>query len=279
MKIKRVLNNNVVVSLDGKGQEIIVMGCGIAFQKKPNDIVNKSKVEKVFVLEDQMMIGKFQQLLDEVPMEYMTITDRIIKYTEEKFNKPIKDIVYLSITDHIYNSALRFKGGVGLKNGLLWDIKRLYKEEFEVGLYALTVIQEEVGIEFPEDEAAYIATHIVNARLNEEIPIVMNMTKMTQEILNIVKYHYRMELDEESLAYSRFVTHLKFFAQRLFNNKKYVSQEDDELYNIVKLKYKDAYECAKKIDKFLELEYNYKLTHEEELYLIIHIERVVEKHK
>ena len=88
-----------------------------------------------------------------------------------------------------------------------------------------------------------------------------------------------MELDEESLAYSRFVTHLKFFAQRLFNNKKYVSQEDDELYNIVKLKYKDAYECAKKIDKFLELEYNYKLTHEEELYLIIHIERVVEKHK
>lgn len=212
-------------------------------------------------------------------MEYMTITDRIIKYTEAKFQKAINDIVYLSITDHIYNSALRFKAGVVLKNGLLWDIKRLYKEEFEVGLYALKVIQEEVGIEFPEDEAAYIATHIVNARLNEEIPIVMNMTKMTQEILNIVKYHYRMELDEESLAYSRFVTHLKFFAQRLFNNKKYVSQEDDELYNIVKLKYKDAYECAKKIDKFLELEYNYKLTHEEELYLIIHIERVVEKHK
>ena len=59
MKIKRVLNNNVVVSLDEKGQEIIVMGCGIACQKKPNDIVNKSKVEKIFVLEDQMMIGKF----------------------------------------------------------------------------------------------------------------------------------------------------------------------------------------------------------------------------
>lgn len=61
-------------------------------------------------------------------MEYMTITDRIIKYTEAKFQKAINDIVYLSITDHIYNSALRFKAGVVLKNGLLWDIKRLYKE-------------------------------------------------------------------------------------------------------------------------------------------------------
>ena len=73
-----------------------------------------------------------------------------------------------------------------------------------------------------------------------------------------------------------FVSHLIL---QSINNKKYVSQEDDELYNIVKLKYKDAYACVKKIDKFLELEYNYKLTHEEELYLIIHIERVVEKHK
>lgn len=279
MKIKRVLNNNVVVSLDDNGQEIIVMGCGIAFQKKPNDIVNKAKVEKVFVLEDKMMTKKFQQLLAEVPMEYMTITDKIIKYTEDKFKKPINDIVYISITDHIYNSALRFKEGVVLKNGLLWDIKRLYKEEYEIGLYALQVIKEEVGIEFPKDEAAFIATHIVNARLNEEIPIVMSMTKLTQEILNIVKYHYQIDLDEESLAYSRFITHLKFFAQRLFNNKKYASQGEDELLEIVKLKYKEACECVKKIDRLLQTEYNYELTDEEELYLIIHIERVVEKHK
>ena len=146
MKIKRVLNNNVVVSLDDNGQEIIVMGCGVAFQKKPNDIVNKAKVEKVFVLKDEMMTQKFQQLLAEVPMEYMTITDKIIKYTEDKFKKSINDIVYISITDHIYNSSLRFKEGIFLKNGLLWDIKRLYKEEFEVGLYALNALQDMVGI-------------------------------------------------------------------------------------------------------------------------------------
>lgn len=278
MRIKRVLNNNVIVSQDENGQEIIVMGCGIAFQKKPNDIVNKAKVEKIFVLDDKRITQKFQQLLAEVPMEYMTITDRIINYTEDKFKKPINHIVYISITDHIYNSTLRFKEGIILKNGLLWDIKRLYKEEFEVGLYALEVIKEEVGIEFPEDEAAFIATHIVNARLNEEIPIVMNMTKLTQEILNIIKYHYKIELDDNSMAYSRFITHLKFFAQRLFNNKKHQDQ-DDELFHIVKIKYPEAFECVKKIDKFLRVEYNYELTNEEELYLMIHIERVIEKHK
>ncbi|MGR5686730.1 CAT RNA binding domain-containing protein [Thomasclavelia ramosa] len=34
MKIKRIYNNNVVVSNDMSGKEIIIIGRGIAFQKK-----------------------------------------------------------------------------------------------------------------------------------------------------------------------------------------------------------------------------------------------------
>lgn len=279
MIIKKVLNNNVVVSVNDEKKEIIVMGCGIAFQKKNGDTLNKDKIEKIFVLDDKDMTKQFQELLSEVPIEYMTITDKIVKYTEEKFKKKLNDIIYISITDHIHSSVERYLKGIELKNGLLWDIKRLYKDEFEIGKYALKVIKDEIKVELPEDEAAFIATHIVNAQLNEGIPSVMNMTKLIQEILNIVKYHFRIDLDEESLDYYRFITHLKFFAQRLFNEKTHENNKDNELFNIVKEKYSRSYECIKKVSKFIEDKYSYELTNEEQLYLIIHIERLVEKHK
>lgn len=279
MIIKKILNNNVVVSVNDEEKEIIVMGCGIAFQKKNGDILNKDKIEKIFVLDDKNMTKQFQELLSEIPIEYMTITDKIVKYTEGKFGKKLNDIVYISITDHIYSSVERYLSGMELKNGLLWDIKRLYKDEFEVGKYALGVIKEELKVDLPEDEAAFIATHIVNAQLNEGIPSVMNITKLMQEIMNIVKYHFRIDIDEESLDYYRFITHLKFFAQRLFNENIHANNKDNELFDIVKEKYNNSYECIKKISQFIEEKYSYKLTNEEKLYLIIHIERVVEKHK
>ncbi|WP_334212291.1 PRD domain-containing protein [Clostridium paraputrificum] len=103
----------------------------------------------------------------------------------------------------------------------------------------------------------------------------MNMTKVMQEILNIVKYHYRIDFDEESLSYYRFITHLKFFAQRLFNGKTY-TDKDDEIYDMIKIKYPIAHECVKKVEKFIKEKYTYDLTKEEKLYLMIHIQRVTE---
>ena len=36
------------------------------------------------------------------------------------------------------------------------------------------------------------------------------MTRVMQEILQLVKYQLQLNYDEESLSYQRFVTHLKF---------------------------------------------------------------------
>lgn len=75
----------------------------------------------------------------------------------------------------------------------------------------------------------HIALHLVNAELNEEMPNMVNITKIMNDILNIVKRHFRLEYDEESLAYYRFITHLKFFAQRLING---TPPPDNENYHL-----------------------------------------------
>ena len=43
MKIDKVMNNNVVSSIDEDGQEIIVVGTGIGFQGKEGKVVEDSE--------------------------------------------------------------------------------------------------------------------------------------------------------------------------------------------------------------------------------------------
>jgi beta-glucoside operon transcriptional antiterminator len=100
------------------------------------------------------------------------------------------------------------------------------------------------------------------------------VTKVIQNILNMVKNHYRFEYDENALNYSRFVTHLKSLGQRLFSGKIY-EDHDDEMFDAMSSKYFNTYECVKKIKTMIAEDYGYELTKEEQLYLIIHIEKVI----
>jgi len=276
LKIAKVINNNVISVIDAHKKELVVMGRGIAFQKRPGDLVDESKIEKTFKLDNKDVSEKFKTLLYDVPMEYMDVSDRIISYAKERLGKKLNDSIYVSLTDHITFAIERSQKGLIISNPLLWEIKRIYADEYAVGLKAITKIEEMLGITLPQDEAGFIAMHIVNAELNEEMPNVVNMTKLIQDILNIVKYHFKIELDEESLNYFRFLTHLKFFAQRLYTDSPY-NNEDDFLYEMVKEKQKEAFACVLKIRDFIEKTHNHQLTKEEMAYLTIHIERVVNR--
>lgn len=62
MKIDKVFNNNVVQVLSEKNEEIIVMGKGLGFQKKPGDEVNQELIEKRFILQDTDMAGELSRV-------------------------------------------------------------------------------------------------------------------------------------------------------------------------------------------------------------------------
>ncbi|PKG24695.1 BglG family transcription antiterminator LicT [Niallia nealsonii] len=274
MKIEKILNNNAVISIKDK-QEIIVIGRGVAFNKRIGDEINEQQIDKIFTLEDEDIMKKFKTLISDMPIEYMELSEKIIAYAKMKLGKKLSDSIYIHLTDHIHFAIERYKKNLPIKNGLLWETRQLYKDEYEVGLEALNMICEQFGVILPEDEAGFLALHIVNAELNEEMPVVQSMTKIMQEILTVVRYHFKMEFNENSLTFYRFITHLKFFAQRLVRGNHYNSTSDDDLYHVIKLKYPEAHKCSQKIKKFIESSYTYELTDEEMIYLTIHIERVV----
>ncbi|WP_326513790.1 BglG family transcription antiterminator LicT [Clostridium intestinale] len=276
MLISKVLNNNVVTIKNEDNQESVVMGRGIAFQKKKGDEIDEEKIDKIFVLKNKSINDKLITLVNDIPAEYLEVSEEVIKYAEETLNTKLNENIYLTLTDHISFSINRYNNNLEMKNVMLWDIKRLHKPEFDIGIKALKIIKDKIDMTLPEDEAASIAMHILNGELNQDMPQIVDIINLINEVLKIVKYHFNIDFDEESINYYRFITHLKFFAQRMVNGK-YYEDDDNELFEIIRLKYPKSYECTKKIEGFIKQKFNSQLTKEEKLYLIVHTARVVKE--
>lgn len=277
MFIKKILNNNVVVTEGENGKEVIVMGAGIGFKTKKGDFIKTEKIDKIFTLHDTSISKKLETILAEIPFEYLEITEEIINYAKSKLDRKINDSIYITLTDHIFNAVERYKEGVILKTPMIWDTKHFYKTEYEIALVGLKIINKKLNLSMDKDEAAFITLHLVNSGMNEEMSFILDVTQVMQEITDIVKNHFNIEFNEESLVYFRFITHLKFFAQRLLKKIDYEDDTDPDLLDIIKANYKEAYECTKKIKKFIESNYHYILVNEELLYLTIHINKIIKK--
>lgn len=278
MIIQRILTNNALITLDDEGKEQIVCGKGIGYKKHIGDEIDQAMINKVFILARSTLTKQLEQLLCDIPLEYIETSNKIIEMAWVDLGKKMNDSLLISLSDHLYATMQRFLDGVNISNGLLWDIKQFYEEEFEIGCKSLDLIEETFKVRLPEAEAAYIALHLVNAEMDDSnMEEVYNITKVIQDITNIVKYYFSIEFDTKSAYYYRFITHLKFFARRLFAKKQYQSEDDLDFLDVVKVKYETSYKCVCKIGTFLEKKYQYTLTDEEKLYLTIHVQRAVYK--
>lgn len=274
MKITRIINNNVVCAVNARRQELILLGSGIGFQKNKGEEVDKNKIEKEFFLKSKSLSGKLYALLAQIPIEYAKVSDNIIKYAKEMLDKELNENIYLTLTDHISFAVERYNQGLNFNNALLWEIKKFYSQEFKIAQKALDMINKEFNIQLPEDEAGSIALHIVNAELGSEMIETMEITQLIQKVLNIVRYQYKINFNEDSLHYMRFVTHLKFFAYRLFRDNIIIESSDTDFNDIIKRKYKDEYQCGLKIAEIIRRDYHKELTEEELIYLTVHIKRI-----
>jgi beta-glucoside operon transcriptional antiterminator len=273
MKIEKIINNNIVSSYDDKNREIIVMGRGLGFGCKQGQLIDETKVEKIFRMDSEVESERLQSVLADIPIEHIQITDEIITYAKSIISKKLNKNIYITLTDHINFAIERYKQGFNFNNALLWEIKKFYVSEYEVGEKALEIIQDRLKITLPIDEAASIAMHIVNAEFGTQMPSTIDITKLIQNVLKIIKYNYQMELDEDSINYERFITHLKFFAQRIITNRAN-SGSDEEFHNMIKNQYKADYRCAEKIRKYIETEFKMQVPEEELVYLTVHLKRI-----
>lgn len=276
MRIKQILNNNVVSVSDSNGAEFILMGRGLGFNASVGDIVEQKNVEKTFQLADSSVSARFKVLLNEVPVEIIQLTDDIISLARQSLNHTLSDALYVSLADHLHFALKRHLEGLEIQNPLEWEVRHLYRKEYLVGRQALALIASRTGQLLPDTEACSITLHIVNAAMNVPNGQVMEMTRLIFQIQNIVKYWFAISIDENSLNYQRFVTHLKFFAQRVMAGE-ILDNDDAELFEQIPKRYEKTLTCVHAISEFVSKNYRHTMSSSEKLYLTVHIGNVISR--
>ena len=270
MEIVRIYNNNVAVVKDSDGNESIVVGKGLAFQKRPGDSVDCEKIEKNFVMQSAGAMSRLEALVKDIPESYLMISEEIVRMIHESSDLELSENIYITLTDHISVSLKREQQGIVMKSPFLLEIKQFYKQEFALAVKAAEIIKNRLGIEISQDETATIALHIVNAAIGQSLHITMKSTKMIQDILNIVQRECGTEINTETLRYDRFVRHLQFLSRRLLQQSPHGGSDPIELF-VNLLKYPQASTCVREIEKMLDEEYGVQITSSEKNYLVYHI--------
>ena len=275
MRIKKVINNNILCVVDDRGSEMIVTGKGLGFKRKIGERVAPALFEKTYHMEDKAEQRKLRELCEQIPIEHLKLTQDLIEYIKGEITAPLNEALLITLADHISFAIKRKENGVEFTNPLQGAIMSYYPTEYHLGQHCLKVIQEETRANLNPSEAAFIAMHIVNAELNTSMSVMYDMTKLIEGTLEVVEYYYQKKFDRESLDFNRFIVHLRYFAQRLFQAAPRQEDEyDADFQEMIIRSCKQHYKCAQHIAEYIRNAYQKEVSGEELIYLTIHLKRI-----
>lgn len=275
MWITSILNNSALIAVNDKREETILIGKGISYQRKPGEEIDPSIADKQFTRNSEVS-RNLLELFDQIPGEYFEMTNVIVRYANKKLKGELDKSIYLTLFDHINSAVMRCKEGILLSFGMLEEMKLLYPEEYKVAEWALEYINVTLDIELPEDECGFIGTHIIQARINQDIPQINTVMKIVKSVSELVKENYADRFITEGIHFSRFITHLKYFSVRYLNHDQ-IKDDEPIAFLVDRALASGVQDCLTEIDRLMEEKYGDKITEYEKDYLRLHLCQLLKK--
>lgn len=278
MQILRVYNNNLVLSRNKKGQEIILKGLGIGFQKKKGDTVDETIIEKMFVLKgSDAGVQQYVELLNSIPNIFLSIADEILEFATKKYDIQTRDLTLVTLSDHMKGAVDRYKQGLLVPNALNWEIQRMYRNEYHVGIYGVSILNKRLGLNLPEDEAGYIAMHLINGEKVNKSDAADFVNELTGKIIEIIEKEMGIIYSPDDFYCQRFKSHLQFLAQKI-QARELIAGKNITMFDTYKRQYPQTFACVHEIFSMLLSGYNYELNKEEMFYLMLHTQNIYEQY-
>ena len=275
-RILNPMNNNVSLVRTSKGEELIVIGKGIAFGKKKGEIISEDQVEKVFRMKTEESRENFMALLKDVPLDFITVTYEIIDNLSKKYQYPVQEYLYVTLTDHIYCSYQAISQG-RYKDSNLPDISVKYPVAFQIAKEAFEIYRQKLTENFPEDEIIRIAYHFINAEGENEVEVVEFIDKrkeILKSVENVLRSYEIQRTPENNNFYDRFMIHLNYFLDYLDRSRD-DNQSLLDMEEHIKNTYPEAFEIGSKIYEVIAQETGLDLYKSERVYLVLHIQRLL----
>ncbi|MDF2046985.1 MULTISPECIES: PRD domain-containing protein [Microbacterium] len=276
MQVVRVFNNSVVLAVDRRGIEQILMGRGVGFHVRAGSTVDMRLVEKRFTPGPSASVERIVALLRDIPSKHLALADEVLRVARGILGKGIGGHVLLPLADHISFALRRVaEGTTPIDYPLRWEVRQLYPAEAAVGKRALDIIEHRTGMRLPDQEAIPLALHFVNAQLGDaDVKAALQMTQVLSQTLDIVQSTFGLAIDEESAPVARFVTHLRFLFAREQSGRIVAGDGDDSLLEALRASRPDAYAAAQRIADLFAARFDRALSTDEVLYLTLHVSRL-----
>ena len=143
MRIKKLINNNILCVIDRKGNEMIVSGRGIGYKRKVGEFIDADKVEKIYRMEEKHSQRRLVELVEQIPLEHLSLTEELVDYIRSQIAQPLNETLLITLADHISFAIQRKQQGVEFTNPLSDAVMTFYPTEYRLGQECLKAVEEE----------------------------------------------------------------------------------------------------------------------------------------
>ena len=273
--ITNILNNSALTAVDSSGKEYVFIGRGISFGKHAKDYVDESKIERQFGHSDDNRLNHhIVELIDEIPDNYFDMANVAIRYASKKLQIQFSASTYVGMADHINSAIERYQEDINLTFSFLTEVNTFYPSEYKVAEWIVDFINAQLDVDLPEDEVGFIAMHLINANGDDfqKLSQVKKVLEITAYVSNKV-LELLPGIDKQTLEYSRFLIHLKYFSIRYLADKQY--NEVEVNISLKSDKTLVLNQVIEEVSQVLKDKYGQHLNKYEKSYLLLHLNRII----
>lgn len=266
-KVLKILNNSACIVLKD-GQEMILLGKGIAFNLKTDVYCNHlDGIEKKYILNSTT--NKLRDIFEKYDNLDTNISLDVLRYLQIKKISMPKLIAFL---DHLSIMLKRVTCKQSIENPFHLETKTLYKQSYQKASDLCRFLNDKYELNIPLEEVSFLALHIENFNKDSE---KINITIMNKTMIDIkdLLLRYNLCFEEDSIDYTRFITHLRFTIARISNGER----NDMIFHSVDYKKYNLEYKIAKEISKIISENLKTEVDDKEIDLLMLHIHRFVLK--
>lgn len=253
----------------------MVFGKGVGFVK-PRQELPLSKIERTFYDINEQYLS----LLSSIPSEVIDFTARQVANIQDYLPYKTSSNLVLTLADHLAFAVERSQRGIYVPMPSIYELETSYPLEIKVGRRIISAMEQEFNLKLPSGEVQGVAMHFINARnapVNSQAKADATLEQRYEEILEqttqIIEREMNVQVRRNTFNYARFATHVKYLLKRLME-KKHIDSSNYLLYGTIREEYQDVAICVEKISDYYEQNLSVPLNKEEQLYLIMHINRV-----
>lgn len=270
-RIIKVLNNNgILVYHNETGRELILMGNGVGFGKKPTQQIEDMPGAKVYSLVTRQKQQSVLKVVNGIQPGFIEAAGRIIEEAEKVFSEVNHEIL-LPMADHIALAAKRAKENRQIPNPFTPDIRVLFSKEYTVAMRGRDIIREMMGYEISDDEVGFLTLHIHAGLSDEQVSVTLDTTRIINEGIRMIEKGFSQKLQGDSLAYTRLMSHLYYMVARTRNGESTKVDFNDFIFT----NYPETGRVAEMVCSYMGNELKKPVAKEEIGFLAIHIQRVI----